>query len=240
MKINWDYIKGFLLVIGLIAVYGFSNYKNNSKKVAAVDVDFEQGENMYMSYQMVDNLLILNGDTLTNKPKSLIDLNQLEDIVSNHPMVEKSEVYLTVDDEVHVLVKQKTPIGRIKTPTKVFYIDRLGNTMPLSDSYSARVPLVTGIGDGESLEGIYSLLSMVRDDEFLNKQIVGFHKTVNNEYVLFTRIGAKRVELGGLDDLHNKMKNLKSFYQYAMQDETVDKYKKLSLKYDSQVVCTKK
>ncbi len=240
MKINWSYIRGFLLVVGLIAVYGFSNMRHSKRKITAVDIDFEQGENLYMNYQMVDNLLILNGDSLTNTSKSLIDLNELEQIVSNHPMVEESEVYLSIDDRVKVLVKQKTPIARVKTLSSVFYLDQQGYTMPLSNRYSARVPLVTGVGQGESLEDVFRLLSVIRDDTFLNKQIIGVHKTVNKEYILFTRIGARRIELGNLEDLEKKMKNLKSFYQYAMQDDTIDKYKKISLKYDGQVVCTKK
>ena len=77
-------------------------------------------------------------------------------------------------------------------------------------------------------------------DEFLNKQIVGVHKTQRNEFILETRIGEQKIELGKIENLNLKFKNLKSFFNKTMADNSIDNYTSINLKYNNQVVCTKK
>ena len=43
-----------------------------------------------------------------------------------------------------------------------------------------------------------------------------------------------------LENLDEKMKNLKAFYQKAKKDKMLDLYKSVNLQFDNQVVCTKK
>lgn len=80
---------------------------------------------------------------------------------------------------------------------------------------------------------------MIYEDDFLKKQIVGIEQLENNEFILKTRIGDQIIELGDLRNIDLKIKKLKAFYQKTMQDKTLDKYKKINLVYNDQVVCTK-
>lgn len=240
MKINWNLVKGFALIGVVLFLYGFSNYKNQEKKVISIDVKFDKGDNLYMSYEMVNKLLIQNGRTVKNQAKSLIDLNSLERQVLMHPMVESATTFLTVDGRLKTTVKQKTPIGRIRLESGSYYIDRLGNTMPLSKNYSARVPIVTGVSEGDNLEDLYTLLSFVRADTFLEKQIVGIHKINNENFKLMTRVGKHEINIGSVENLQSKFKNLKAFYNSTMENKTIENYKLINLKYNNQVVCTKK
>ncbi|AOW21622.1 cell division protein FtsQ/DivIB [Urechidicola croceus] len=240
MKVNWIYIKGVLL-IGLVSfLFGFSNYKNSSQKVSDIDIQFEQGDNLFMSYEMVNKLLIQNGGSVKNQAKSLIDLNELENHVLAHPMVENATSFLTVDGRLKTRIKQRTPIGRINTSSESYYIDRQGEEMPLSENYSARVPLVTGILKEQNMDDLYSLLTYIHGDDFLTKQIVGVHVFDENQFKLMTRIGGHEIDLGKIDHLQTKFKNLKAFYNHTMVNKTIENYNKISLKYNNQVVCTKK
>ena len=240
MKINWNYIKGTFLIIGVLFLFGFSNYRNQHKKIAIIDVQFENGDNLFMSYEMVNKLLIQNGSSVVNQAKSLIDLNSLEKQVLAHPMVESAVTYITVEGALKTSVKQRSPIGRINSESESYYIDRLGEEMPLSENYSARVPIITGISRGDRLDNLFVLLSFIRADEFLQKQIVGIQKMDNEQYVLMTRIGEHIIELGEVKNLQLKFKNLKAFYNYTMANKTIEKYNKINLIYNNQVVCTKK
>lgn len=240
MKINWNYIKGSLLIAALLFLFGFSNHRNVNKKVKSVDVKFEQGENLFMSYEMVNKLLIQNQKHVQNQAKSLIDLNRLEKQVLAHPMVENATTFLTIDGELKTSVKQRTPIGRVNTNSKSYYIDRQGEVMPLSVNYSARVPIVTGLSITENIEDIYTLLTYIKGDVFLKKQIVGIHKSAENDFILMTRIGSHKVNLGNIENLEVKIKNLKAFYNHTMTNKTIENYNIINLKYNNQVVCTKK
>ena len=240
MKINWNYIKGFLIITLVLSLFGFTNYKNQHQKIKSIDVQFEKGDNLFMTYEMVNKLLIQNGRSVVNQAKSLIDLNGLEKQVLKHPMVESATTFLTVDGQLKTNVKQRTPIGRINSASVPYYIDRLGEIMPLSDNYSARVPIITGVSMTDKLDDLFTLLSFVRADAFLNKQIVGIHKMDVEQYLLMTRIGDHEIEFGKVENLQLKFKNLKAFYNYAMENETINNYSTINLKYNNQVVCTKK
>lgn len=240
MKINWNYIKGILLLTVVVFLYGFSNLRNSKKKVTNIDVKFEKGDNLFMSYEMVNKLLIQNERSVKNQAKSLIDLKGLESQVLAHPMVESATTFLTIDGQLKNKVKQRTPIGRINTGIKSYYIDRQGAKMPLSKNYSARVPIITGFSEEENTDELFKLLDVIRHDSFLQKQVTGIQKSEEKEFLLYTRAGNHTVVLGSIENLDKKFKNLKAFYKHSMQNKTIENYKKVSLKYNSQVVCTKK
>ena len=240
LKINWNYIKSFLLLALVVFLYGFSNQKNKDIKIHEIFIEFEEGNNFFMNYQMVNKLLIQNGATVKNQAKSVIDLHLLETNVISHPMVEDAAVFLTVDGLLKARIKQRTPIARVFSSTKSYYIDKQAKMMPLSVNHSARVLMVTGdIMEGD-IEEIHLLAKTILKDDFLKKQLISIQKKQNNEFVLGTRIGGQKIVLGKIENLNHKFMNLKSFYSKTMADKTIDNYTIINLKYNKQVVCTKK
>ena len=47
-------------------------------------------------------------------------------------------------------------------------------------------------------------------------------------------------QLGKIENLEQKIKNFKAFYKKAMKDKKLNAYRRVSLQFDNQVVCTKK
>ena len=240
MKINWNYIKALLLLALVGFLYSFSYTKNIEKLVSDVAVEFAEGNNLFMDYQMVNKLLIQNGKSVKNQPKSVIDLQRLEANVRQHPMVEYVTVYLTVDGLLKTKIKQRTPIARIEANNQSYYIDSQAKIMPLSDNHSARVMLVSGDIDEKDNDEIHELATAILEHKFLKKQIVGIQKTSHDEYILNSRIGDQKISLGKIENLKQKFKNLESFFNKTMRDNSIDKYVTINLKFDNQVVCTKR
>lgn len=218
---------------------GFSHYKNNEKKVREITIEFEDGNSLFMNYDMVDKLLMQNGNTVVNEPKTVINLHKLEANVLSHPMVEDASVFLTIDGSLKTIIKQRTPIARVVSKTDSYYIDKHAEKMPLSVNYSARVLLISGNITEDDHAQIHMLVSKILEDEFLKKQIIGARKVKNNEFVLNTRIGNQKIELGKIEDLDRKFKNLNSFFNKTMADGTIKNYSVINLKYNNQVVCSK-
>ena len=77
-------------------------------------------------------------------PLGLLRLHEFENILDNNDMIENSEVFYTIDGTLHIKVKQRDPIARIYDGDKTYYMDNQGKKMPLSKSFSARVPIVRG------------------------------------------------------------------------------------------------
>ena len=239
MHINWNLIKGLLLLGLVVFLYAFSSHKNNSRSVAKVAVQFIGNENVYITTEMVNKLLIQNQEQLYNLPKDNLDLKEMEFLLESDDMIKSAQVYLTVNGEVRAKIEQKQPIARVYS-NATFYIDEDGFWMPLSPQHSARVPLVTGVVEKEDLETVYTMALKVYRDSFLKTYITEIHQNENKEISLKMRLFDFEILVGSLENLDQKMTNLKAFYQKAKNDNILDIYKSVNLKFENQVVCTKK
>ena len=230
----------FLLLIGSLGfLYSFSTLKNKYRKVTNIEVEFEAGNNNFLTHKMVNKLLIQNNDSLKNQAKSVIDLYKLENTLIKNPYVEKAAVFLTIDGTLKSTVKQRTPVARIITDSNSYYIDKQGVVVPLSTVYSARVMLVTGVIKEKNIKEILPLITFILDDEFLQKEIVGLHKSAENEYQFSVRSGDYKIDFGKLSEIDVKFMKLKAFYNKTFKDKTIQNYKTINVKYHNQVVCTK-
>jgi cell division protein FtsQ len=82
-------------------------------------------------------------------------------------------------------------------------------------------------------------VNVILEDDFLKKEIIGIHKTQNEEFILSVRSGQYKIEFGSLEEMNIKFKKLKVFYNKTFVDKTIDQYKTINLKYHNQVVCAK-
>ncbi|GAB5475862.1 MAG: cell division protein FtsQ [Maribacter sp.] len=238
MRINWNYIKVFTLLVAVIGLYAFSNQRSAKKKINEIQIEFIGDQNLYITEGMVNKLLIQNYGSLNNVPKEKLVLNSIEKVIEANKMVKSAQVYLTVNGRLATKIVQRKPIGRIEGSSK-FYLDDEGKQMPLSMSHSARVPIITGNITGKSLEDVYEILKYINEDEFLRKNVIGIHVEAEDDYQLRFRMEQFVVNLGGIESLEEKFNNFKAFYAKANKDKTLEEYNVVSLEFNNQVVCTK-
>jgi len=230
----------FLMILGFLTfLYGFSSARNSAKKVTEIVIVLDENDNQFLSYEIVDKLLIQNNETLENQAKTKVDLYNLENGILENPYVEKASVFLSIDGTLKSVIKQRTPIARIINDNQSYYVDKKGVKVPVSENFSARVPLITGIKNEVDLNEIMALLLTISEDDFLHKEIIGIHKSVGNEYQFSDRSGDYKIDFGTLEEKNSKFKKLKAFYNVAFKDETIKEYKKITIKYHNQVVCSK-
>ncbi len=233
------YLFSIVLIGALSFLYSFSSLRNSNKKITKVDIEFVGEDTNFLTQQMVNKLLIQNNRKVQNQPKSILDLQGLEHNVLSNPYIERATTFYTIDGVFKTIVKQRTPIARVNTGNLSYYVDKQGVVVPLSANYSARVILVTGDIDKDNLKEITGFVNVILADDFLKKEIIGIHKTQNNEFILSVRSGAYKIELGSLEKMNVKFQKLKAFYNKAFVDKTIDQYKTINLKYHNQVVCAK-
>ncbi|WP_299255718.1 hypothetical protein [uncultured Aquimarina sp.] len=227
----------FAGLVALIAfLFAFTGSRNDNRKIKEVEIEFVEEQNPYVNELTVNKLLIQNQVGVTDVGKEILVLNIVEKGLDAHKMIEDSDVYLTVNGQLKARIKQRTPIARVNAVVP-FYVDVTGNTMPLSDNYSAHVPLVSNVSEREVLE-IFPLLRKIQQDEFLKKHVISVYKNQSGDYELGLRVYAFEVIFGKVEQLDSKVRNFKAFYQKALKDHSLDKYKKVSLQFSNQVVCT--
>lgn len=238
MRINWNILKLLILSICITALYGFSNLRNEKRKIEKISFHFSGENNVYLTESTVNKLLIQNYGSLINQPKERVDLNTIEKLIQANDMVRDAQVFLTVNGELRSIIEQRQPIGRVEG-TKKYYLDKDGKAMPLSRLHSARVPIITGHITGETLEDAYTILNYINADEFLRKNVIGIHIEDTGNYQLKFRVNSFVVNLGDVNNLEEKFNNFKAFYAKAIKDESLNNYQIVSLEFNDQVVCTK-
>jgi len=240
MKIfTWTNIRLILMIIAVIALFSFTSHRNGMRKIKKTEVVFEGENQLFLKPETVNKLLIeKNGDPKTIHKVDL-DLKKLEQSINQQQMIQKADVFVSVDGVLKAVVKQKTPLGRVFDDTGSFYIDSEGNKMPLSDNYTARVPLLSGEIAVVKKEKLSEVLKMINDDEFLKKNIIGVQVLSNGSLVMANRNYDFIIDFGRTINIERKFKNYKAFFQKAVSDSTLNKYKRINLKFTKQVVCIK-
>jgi cell division protein FtsQ len=238
MKTKYNYIKAILVLALVGFLYGFAEKRNGGRKLIGVEVKFTELGNLYLTEEAVNKLLIVNDVTVTSVDKETLDLNRVEKLLNAHEMIENAEVFLTLNGTLRTSIIQRRPIGRIMG-NEHYYIDRLGNKMPLSTYYSARVPLVVGVGEKE-LEEVFPLMDYIQKDLFLQEHVTAVKRGEGGFYELELRLMDFNLVLGTPENLDTKFNNFKAFYKKAQKDELLNTYIMVDLQFGNQVVGTKK
>lgn len=237
MRKFWKYIQAFLL-LGLIALlFSFSGQRNANRKAGELRIDFVKGQDLFITKNDIKTL-IEKEIGKENKTVPAEMLHVLEQKLDSNPMIEKAEVYKSITNNLSVEVIQRHPIARV-VGNPNYYIDLKGEKMPLSANHSARVPLISGIAEKDIPE-LFPLLKRLRNDDFLNKNIVGVHKRNNGDYLMNLRNNTVKVNLGPVSDLDRKIENFKVFYAKAHEDSIFNNYEQINLKFVNQVVGVKR
>ena len=238
MKRSLKFIQPLILILLVGGLYGFAEHRHKNRKLTNIKVSFTETENLYVTEEVVNKLLIQSNDSVSSIDKETLDLNRVEAMLNDHDMIENAEVFLTLDGKLKATVSQRKPIGRVAGNSS-FYLDRNGEIMPLSEYYSARVPLMFGF-DGSTVAEVYGIVSYIQNDDFLRKHITGITRLNAEAYALELRENDFQVYFGDTTKIDLKFNNFKAFYKKATKDKKLDTYKKVNLQFGDQVVCTKK
>lgn len=238
-RINWHSVRLVMVFFAMIFLYSFSSIRNNKRKISIQEIKFDSKENMFLTHQMVNNLLIQNLGDASRIQKDKVDLNTLENILNHHEMIEKAEVFSTIDGFLNTRITQKTPILRVISDNDSYYLDKKGDRISLSTNFSARVPLVVGEISKEKRKLYLNLFNEINKDDFLSKNITGAQIMPSGNVVLTNRSFDYKIAFGKPINVQKKLRNYKAFFHHAIKDTLIKEYKEINLMFTQQVVCKK-
>ena len=144
------------------------------------------------------------------------------------------------DSLEHILVRNSVPVLRIMSG-EGYYVDEDGKIMPLSRKYTSRVVVATGnISRKFACNGLYPFIMTLRNDEFWDALVEQIVVEKGNEVVLIPKVGNFRIVLGTLDDMNEKLENLRLFLREGIVLKGWNVYKEINLKFKNQIVCVKR
>lgn len=237
-RFNWQNIRLVLIIFLMIFLYSFSSKKNGNRLINAVNISFTVGqENLFITHEIVNNLLIQKQRDPLNIKKEDLNLKSLEKLLDNHEMIENAEVFSTINGSLNAQIKQKTPIVRYVSSSTMYYLDNKGDKMPLSENFSARVPIIFGDFDMDNKEEYVKLFNEIAKDDFLKKSITGIEISPSGNIVMTNRDYDFKILFGNPIHVNEKLKNYKAFYMHAIKDTLIKNYKSVNLLFTDQVVC---
>ena len=235
MRINWANILFVLILILSIGLFYGSNLKNNDRIISDVIVSIEPNTTYFISADSIKNLVLKH----INSSKDSIALVKIENEIDNNTYVEKSQVFKTVGQQLHVTVNQKDPIARLITKDSSFYLDKNSNFMSLSKLQSVKVPVVFGYNSKTNLDFLTKVSLFIKEDDFL-KNNVSQIMVNNNKISLKLRDYRASILIGDNNRLKSKITNLKAFYIRAKEEGDLKNYNMINLQFENQVVGVKK
>ncbi len=174
-----------------------------------------------------------------NPTKRIGDINipELEKKLNQIPEIDSANVYLNLNGNLNLDIKQRVPAFRLNYNGKDFYVDEKGVEFPISKNYSFPCMLVTGEVKKQEYQKLAELIDKINKDSFSKKYFIGVSKE-KESYNLLTSEGNFKVEIGDLDKIDFKVKGFKTFVEKHLIHQDSEKYNKVSVKYDNQIVTT--
>ncbi len=206
--------------------------------------------------------LIESTDSIRNRKFKEINTRKLEQIISENPYVQNTDVFVNINNRLIVNVKEKSVVLRVfNQNSNGYYIDENAGILPLSNQFTPRILIANGYintphiknhdniydsiytsptANKTVLSDLFTLTNIICNDKFLQAQISQIYVNSKGEYDLIPQIGNQIIHLGSIDNAENKLAKLEIFYKEAMMKSGWEKYKIINLKFKNQVVCTKK
>lgn len=219
---------GFLL--------SFSLKRFNNAKMENVSINMNQTKT---PVYFVDEKDIKDLVKQFNPTKKIGDVKipELEKKINEIPFVDSANVYMNLNGNLNVDIKQRIPIFRLNKNGKDFYVDEKGVEFPISRNFSYPCMLVMGDVQTSEYQELGKLIDKIDKDDFSKKYFIGIKKEKDN-YNLLTSDGNYKVEIGDLENIDFKVKGFKTFVEKYLVYQNPEKYKKISVKYNNQIVTT--
>ena len=166
-----------------------------------------------------------------------VKIPELEKKINENPFVDSANVYMNLNGNLNVDIKQRVPVFRLSKNGKDFYVDEKGVEFPISRNFSYPCMLVMGDVDASEYQKLGQLVEKIDKDDFSKKYFIGIKKEKDN-YNLLTSDGNYKVEIGDLENIDFKVKGFKTFVEKYLVYQNPNKYKKISVKYNNQIVTT--
>ena len=236
MKNKFRILKILITVIIFGFLLSFSLKRFNNKPIENVTVKLAKTKN---PVYFIDEKEVKEIVKKANPTKKIgdIDIPELEKKLNLLPAVDSANVYLNLNGTLNLDIKQRIPVFRLSKGDQNFYVDEKGNEFPISKNYSYPCMLIRGDVKKSEYKKLAELVDKIDRDDFSKKYFIGISKE-KESYNLLTSEGNYKVEIGDLDRIDMKVKGFKTFVEKYLINQNAEKYSKISVKYDNQIVTT--
>lgn len=234
MKIK-DIIFFTVMIFIMLSIIGFSYWRNKKRLIKIDEIVFMSGSPKFLNYELINKLLEIELDKISESKES-INLTSLESFFETNPYIYNAELYYYPNGSLGISIKEEEPELKIISDT-IFYFNYKGFKVPVSKKYKPDLPIFIGNPEKSKIKELLFLVSNFKKDYFLKKELKTIRYESNSYYIKLNSFDFE-VEFGSINNLEEKIKKLKVFSAFYNSMKTKSDYKKISLKYNKQVVAS--
>ncbi|MBK8521764.1 MAG: hypothetical protein IPL54_13165 [Chitinophagaceae bacterium] len=178
------------------------------------------------------------------------NLKKLETALKLNVWIKSAELFFDNNEILQVTVQEREPIARVFTSTgTTFYIDDELAMLPLSEKFSARLPVFTSFpsdkkilakADSNLLGDIKMISLAIQKDSFSMAMIDQIDITPQRLFEMIPKIGNQLIVFGDATEVNTKLQKLKIFYKEVMVKAGWNSYSVINVQYKNQVVAKRK
>ena len=239
-----------LLAFGLVAYVAyamiFMSGPDEEEKCVAVELQMEQeSSSVFVDEKEIEEML-KNAHVY---PKGMLmkDVNtkKIEETIRNNEFISSVECYKSANGKLCISVKQRVPVVFvIPEGQDGYFVDVQGKIIPNKNNATDLVVASGAIDQKFASTKLAEFGQFLQTDDFWNCQIEQIYVTKDRKgrhvVELVPRVGDQIVYLGSMDDYQKKLRKLRVFYDKAVGTVGWEKYARVNLEYDNQIICTKR
>jgi len=246
-------ITTFWLAIGAGTVFLLvaASRKKEEKKCAGIYISIHGVSNNFFvdKKDIMDSIEAIVGRNPAGEKINSFDLRKIEKGLTANVWVKSAQLFFDNNEKLQVNVLEREPIARIFSRVgTTFYIDSSIEILPLSEKFSARLPVFTGFpsdkalikADSDLLVDIKDISLAIQKDSFCMAMIDQIDITPERTFQMVPKIGNQTIVFGDGNDIDEKLNNLRLFYQKVITKTGWNYYSTIGLQYKDQVVAKRK
>jgi cell division protein FtsQ len=239
---------GLLILIVMMGItVAFTSKRIANIKCSQIVIKYAGRPVIRLSEKELTALVKSSNQQIIGSKMENINTEAIEKVVSKNGAILKADAYKTVVREsdgykgaITLKVKHRTPVLRIFTSSGSYYMDQSGSRIPVSFNYAADVPVATGnISQEMAKNELLPFVDFIQRNKFWKVQIKQIQVNGEGELILTTLVGKQLIEFGTTENMEKKFRNLRAFYEQVLKDNNWDKYDRIILKFENQIIAKK-
>lgn len=226
--------------------------KKDASKCKGIEINIVGVDNNYFvdKTDIMNSIKAIEKEGPVGKAIGSFNLEMLETRLEKDIWVKSAELFFDNNEVLQVNVYEREPVARIfTTGGNTFYIDHDLTMLPLSEKFSARLPVFTGFPsdtkvlsktDSSLLNDIKTISLAIQRDSFRMAMIEQVDITADRDFEMIPKIGNQLIIFGNGDDVEDKFNKLKLFYKEVMIKAGWNNYSVINVQYKNQVVAKRK
>lgn len=170
-----------------------------------------------------------------------VSCHYIEKYIMTMSLIKECQVYKTNDNRINITLVCREPLLKVYDKTGTMYFVDYEGCKITDITKPLMLPVASGEIDDKMIgKELKAIAQVVKNDPFWLAQIEQIHFDKSKEAVIIPRMGDHIIELGTVNNLEEKLENIKTFYTHGLNIVGWDEYSKLNVKINNKVICTEK